>query len=119
MTAIHTPVAGEVEQALIPQVNLALAPSAYSTGRNWYDTPKEQRKAVIGTVLLILGSIFLVTGLYLYFRYNKSEYTCEETDELFLSATGQIFAAASTGMLIPGFILRMKYGGGNRSQRRY
>jgi hypothetical protein len=120
MAAIHTPMQGDVEQAPLPPVNLAAeVPTPYNAGGSWYQTPKEQRKASIGTGLLIAGAAVLITGLYLYFRYTKSEYNFDELDELGYSLAGTIMSAASTGFLVPGFILRMKYGGANRSHRRY
>jgi len=116
MAAIHTPVPGEVEQAPLPPVNLAQEPPpAGDPERHWRrHAMDESRKASIGLGLIIAGAICFAAGIYILAAYGN-EY---DKNDFFgglgyaiVWAGGLVLSAGGIGMLIPGIILRSKYGG--------
>jgi hypothetical protein len=110
IAAIHTPNPEVIEQAQLPPVNLAVEPAGRDRDA-WHRQRTPADKAAMGLGLMIAGGVCLVPGIYLSTTYKSDGDLDEVLNNLFLSLLGAILTGAGIGMLIPGIILRMKYGG--------
>jgi hypothetical protein len=120
MSAIHAPIPGAVKQASLPPVNLAMeVPAIAPADRTWYSNSKGNAKAAWGNAFLITGGSLMLVGLYLWFRYSKSEYTLDEADQLVYRFYGLYIACVGGCLLIPGFILRMNAGSRVKTRSRF
>jgi hypothetical protein len=112
MAAIHEPALGNAKQetALPPVVLTAEVPA--DNPRHWYHGPQDRAKATWGTVLLVMGGVFLAAGIGVAIVSAAAPRTdgWDEIRDAIGLFIALILGVAGIGMSIPGYILRKRYG---------
>jgi hypothetical protein len=116
MAAIHTPMPGEVAQAPLPPINVALEMHAGDPERRWRRQLSPTDKANMGLGLIVGGALCLAPGIYFLAKYYKGDdVDIFDLDAMFLNVLGVLLTGGGLGMLIPGIVLRLRYGPQARS----